>query len=48
MLNPLALRFQSDHLRRDPLDCLEQLGFHMEIAERARFGVLECVVARRP
>jgi ubiquinone/menaquinone biosynthesis C-methylase UbiE len=48
LLDPLAVRFMGDHLLRDPLDHLHSLGFLVERVERAKLGLLEWVVARKP
>lgn len=47
LLEPLMVRFESDHLMRDPLDHLPPLGFQIEFCERARWGIMERVVARK-
>lgn len=48
VLNPLAVRFEADHLVREPLDHLEAEGFEVERVERSKWGIVERVVARRP
>jgi ubiquinone/menaquinone biosynthesis C-methylase UbiE len=48
LLEPLALRFAGDHLVRDPLDHIAALGFTVERVERAKLGILEWVVGRKP
>jgi hypothetical protein len=48
LLDPLAVRFEADHLLRDPLDYLEAEGFNVECAERSKWGIVERVVARKP
>lgn len=47
LLDPLAVRFEGDHLVRDPLDYLEAEGFEIETAQRLKWGIVERVVARR-
>ena len=47
LLNPLTVRFQADHLLRDPLDYLEGLGFCIEQQARSHWGIVERVVARK-
>ena len=47
LLDPVAIRFQGDHLMRDPLDHMEALGFIVETMERAKAGIFEWVVARK-
>jgi ubiquinone/menaquinone biosynthesis C-methylase UbiE len=48
MLDPLAIRFEGDHLTREPLDYLEAEGFEVEELERSKWGIVERVVARKP
>jgi ubiquinone/menaquinone biosynthesis C-methylase UbiE len=48
MLDPLSVRFQGDHLLRDPLDFLASAGFDVERAERSKWGIVERVAARKP
>jgi ubiquinone/menaquinone biosynthesis C-methylase UbiE len=48
LLNPLAVRFQADHLVREPLDHLEAEGFDVERVERSKWGIVERVLARKP
>jgi hypothetical protein len=43
-----AVRQMGDHQLRDPLDHLEAVGFEVELARRARLGIVERVVALRP
>ncbi|MGH2986532.1 MAG: class I SAM-dependent methyltransferase [Solirubrobacterales bacterium] len=38
LLDPLAVRFEADHLLRDPLDHLEAEGFQLERVERSSGG----------
>ena len=40
-LEPLMIRAFGDHLTRDPLDHLEQVGFAVERVERSRLGFIE-------
>ncbi len=47
-LDPLAVRFEGDHLLRDPLDYLAEERFEVESAERLKWGIVERVVARKP
>jgi hypothetical protein len=42
------VRFEADHLLRDPLDYIEVEGFVVERAERSKWGIVERVVARKP
>jgi ubiquinone/menaquinone biosynthesis C-methylase UbiE len=48
LLEPLAVRFEADHLLREPLDHLEAAGFALERLERSKWGIVERVVARKP
>jgi ubiquinone/menaquinone biosynthesis C-methylase UbiE len=48
LLDPLAVRFEADHLVREPLDYLADAGFAIESAERSRLGIVERVLARKP
>jgi ubiquinone/menaquinone biosynthesis C-methylase UbiE len=48
LLDPLSVRFQADHLLRDPLDYLAAEGFDVERVERSKWGIVERVVARKP
>jgi ubiquinone/menaquinone biosynthesis C-methylase UbiE len=47
-LDPLAVRFEADHLVRDPLDYLADEGFEIENLKRSKWGIVERVLARRP
>ena len=47
-LDPLAVRFQADHLVREPLEPLRAEGFEIERVERSRLGIVERVRARKP
>jgi hypothetical protein len=42
------VRLQADHLVRDPLDHLPDLGFAVDRVERSKLGVVERVAAHRP
>jgi ubiquinone/menaquinone biosynthesis C-methylase UbiE len=48
VLDPLSVRFAADHLVRDPLDYLANVGFEIESVERLKWGIVERVVARKP
>jgi ubiquinone/menaquinone biosynthesis C-methylase UbiE len=48
MLEPLSVRFQADHLTREPLDYIEAEGFEVERLERSKWGIVERVLARKP
>ena len=48
LLEPLAVRFEADHLLREPLDYLPTVGFEIEVVERSKWGIVERLRARRP
>lgn len=48
LIDPLAVRFQADHLTRDPLPLLERAGFRTEEVERNSLGLVERISARKP
>jgi ubiquinone/menaquinone biosynthesis C-methylase UbiE len=48
LLEPLSVRFEADHLLRDPLDYLANEGFEIESVTRLKWGIVERVVARKP
>lgn len=48
MLEPLFLKFEHDHLTRDPLDYLEDFGFDIESVDRLKWGIVERTVASKP
>jgi ubiquinone/menaquinone biosynthesis C-methylase UbiE len=48
LLEPLSVRFEADHLLRDPLDYLANEGFEVESVERLKLGIVERTVARKP
>lgn len=47
LLEPLAIRFQGDHLLREPAAAAEAAGFTVEGVARSRLGIVERLVARR-
>ena len=47
LLDPLAVRFEADHLLRDPIDHLEEVGFEVTELERSKWGIVERVSARK-
>lgn len=47
LLDPLAVRFQGDHLLREPADLLEAEGLVVEDLRRSRWGIVERVIARK-
>jgi ubiquinone/menaquinone biosynthesis C-methylase UbiE len=48
VLEPLSVRVSADHLVRDPLDYLADVGFEIESAQRSKWGIVERISARRP
>lgn len=47
LIEPLSLRFEADHLTRDPLDYLVEEGFEIDFKERLKLGIVERVIARK-
>ena len=48
LLEPFAVRFEADHLLRDPLDYLGDVGFRVDTVERSKWGIVERLVAHKP
>jgi ubiquinone/menaquinone biosynthesis C-methylase UbiE len=48
LIDPLSVRFQGDHVAREPLEQLQAQGFEVEQLERYGLGIVERAVARRP
>jgi ubiquinone/menaquinone biosynthesis C-methylase UbiE len=48
LLDPLSVRFEADHLLRDPLDYLAADGFEIEAVQRLKWGIVERVTAHKP
>jgi ubiquinone/menaquinone biosynthesis C-methylase UbiE len=48
VLEPLTVRFQADHLLREPLDHIEAEGLEIKTLERSWFGVVERLAAYKP
>lgn len=48
LIEPLAVRFQADHLTREPLRHLRSQGFEIDQLQRYGLGLVERVVALRP
>ena len=48
VLDPIFVRCYGDHLLRDPLDHLAAERFVVERVERAKWGIIERVAARKP
>ncbi|MDQ6772796.1 MAG: class I SAM-dependent methyltransferase [Candidatus Dormibacteraeota bacterium] len=47
-MDPFSVRFQGDHLAREPLDYLHAEGFVVDRLERSKLGLIERVAAHRP
>jgi ubiquinone/menaquinone biosynthesis C-methylase UbiE len=48
LLEPLTLRFEADHLLRDPLDYLPEVGFEIDEVQRSKWGIVERLRAHKP
>ena len=48
LLDPLFVRFEGDHIMREPLEHLRAEGFAIERLERSKAGIVERVAARKP
>jgi ubiquinone/menaquinone biosynthesis C-methylase UbiE len=48
LLEPLAVRFEADHLLRDPLDYLPSVGFEIDEVQRTKWGIVERLLAHKP
>jgi ubiquinone/menaquinone biosynthesis C-methylase UbiE len=48
LLEPVTVRFEHDHLLREPLEHLTAEGFEVERVERSKLGFVERVAARKP
>ena len=48
LLEPLAVRFEADHLLREPLDYLPAVGFEIDEVQRSKWGIVERLSAHRP
>ena len=48
VLDPFTVRFEGDHLLRDPLDHVAEQGLAIEHLERRFFGVMERLVVSKP
>jgi ubiquinone/menaquinone biosynthesis C-methylase UbiE len=47
LLEPLTLRFEGDHLLREPLEHLRAEGFEVEQLVRSKLGIVERIAARK-
>jgi ubiquinone/menaquinone biosynthesis C-methylase UbiE len=48
LLDPLAVRFEADHLLREPLDYLSSVGFEIDEVQRSKWGIVERLRALKP
>ena len=48
LLEPLANRFEADHLLREPLDYLPDVGFEIDEVKRSKWGIVERLRAHKP
>jgi ubiquinone/menaquinone biosynthesis C-methylase UbiE len=48
LLEPLANRFEADHLLREPLDYLPNVGFEIDEVIRSKWGIVERLRAHKP
>ena len=48
LIEPLTIRFEGDHLTREPLEYLGAAGFEIAELERSKWGIVERVLARKP
>lgn len=48
VLEPLAVRFEADHLLREPLDYLPAVGFEIDEVQRWKWGIVERLRAHKP
>lgn len=48
LLYPLAVRFEGDHIARDPLKDLQAEGFIVDHVHRSKLGIVERIAAHKP
>lgn len=48
VINWFSVRFQGDHMLREPLEHLRAFGFLVDRVERRKLGLVELVAARKP
>jgi ubiquinone/menaquinone biosynthesis C-methylase UbiE len=48
LLDPLFVRFEADHLLRDPLDYVPSVGFRVDEVLRSKWGIVERLRAHKP
>jgi ubiquinone/menaquinone biosynthesis C-methylase UbiE len=47
LLDPILVRFEGDHLLREPIDFVESAGLEVESVDRSRWGIVERLAARK-
>lgn len=47
LLDPLSVRFEGDHLVREPLDHVRAQGLQVDHLERSKWGIVERLAARK-
>ncbi len=47
LLDPIFVRFEADHLLREPLDHVRAEGFEVEHCERSKWGIVERLSVRK-
>jgi ubiquinone/menaquinone biosynthesis C-methylase UbiE len=48
VLEPLTVRFEADHLTREPLEHIRAEGFDVQTLERSKWGIVERLAAVKP
>lgn len=48
LLDPLFIRFECDHLLREPLDHVRAERLEVESCQRSKWGLVERLVAKKP
>jgi ubiquinone/menaquinone biosynthesis C-methylase UbiE len=48
LLDPLFVRFEADHLLREPLDYVPSVGFEIDEVLRSKWGIVERLRAHKP
>jgi ubiquinone/menaquinone biosynthesis C-methylase UbiE len=48
LIEPFSIRFEADHLTREPLDYLADIGFEIEEVKRSKWGIVERLRAQKP
>jgi ubiquinone/menaquinone biosynthesis C-methylase UbiE len=48
LLDPIFVRFEADHLLREPLDYLPGVGFDVDEVVRSKWGIVERLRAHKP